>query len=150
MVSEVSSRYIIIRECQLKFHFVSENEVRKVILSMNEKKANLTGDISAWILKGCADSYISILTKILNISLERGRFPNQLKLAEMTSIFKKEDELSQENYCHVSVLSHASKVFERVVFNQMNLFLKSKFLPLLTLFHKNHSMQNALLNMIEK
>ena len=47
MASEVSSRYIIIRECQLKFHFVSENEVRKVILSMNEKKANLTGDISA-------------------------------------------------------------------------------------------------------
>ena len=68
----------------------------------------------------------------------------------MTPIFKKEDELSQGNYCHVSVLSHASKVFERVVFNQMNLFLKSKFLPLLTLLHKNHSMQNALLNMIEK
>ena len=117
---------------------------------MNEKKANLTGDISAWILKGCGDSYISILTKILNISLERGRFPNQLKLAEMTPIFKKEDELSQGNYCHVSVLSHTSKVFERAVFNQMNLFFKSKFLPLLTLFHKNHGMQNALLNMIEK
>ena len=67
-------------ECQFKFHSVSENEVRKVILNMDEKNANLTGDIPAGILKGCVDSYIPILTKILNTSLERGCFPNQLKL----------------------------------------------------------------------
>ena len=60
---------------------------------MEEKKANLTGDIPARILKGCVDSYIPILTKILNTSLERGCFPNQLKLAEVTPVFKKEDEL---------------------------------------------------------
>ena len=29
-------------ECQFKFHSVSENEVRKVILNIYEKKANLT------------------------------------------------------------------------------------------------------------
>ena len=32
-------------ECQFKFHSGSENEVRKVILDMDENKANLTGDI---------------------------------------------------------------------------------------------------------
>ena len=32
----------------------------------------------------------------------------------------------------------------------MNLFIKSKFSPQLTGFRKNHSTQNALLNMIEK
>ena len=79
-------------ECQFKFHSVSENEVRKVILNMNEKKANLTGDIPAGILKGCVDSYIPIFTKILNTSLENSCFPNQLKLAEVTPVFKKEDE----------------------------------------------------------
>ena len=51
---------------------------------MEEKKANLTGDIPAGILKGCVDSYIPIHAKILNTSMERGCFPNQLKLAEMT------------------------------------------------------------------
>ena len=34
------------------------------------------------------------------------------------SMFKKEDELSKENYRPVSVLSHASKIFERIGFNQ--------------------------------
>ena len=67
----------------------------------------------------------------------------------MTPVFKKEDELNKENYHPVSVLSHASKIFERIV-NQMNLFFESKFSPQLTGFRKNHSTQNALLNMIEK
>ena len=41
------------------FHYVWENKVRKVILNMNEKKANLTDGIPAGILKGCVDSFIS-------------------------------------------------------------------------------------------
>ena len=68
----------------------------------------------------------------------------------MTPAFKKEDELSKENYRPVNALSHASKIFERVVINQINLFLESKFSPQLTRFHKNYGIQNALLNMIEK
>ena len=35
------------------------------------------------ILKGFIDSYISILTKILNTSLESGCFPNELKLVKV-------------------------------------------------------------------
>ena len=35
---------------------------------------------------------------MLNTSLERDCLPNQLELAEMTPVFKKEDELSKENY----------------------------------------------------
>ena len=68
----------------------------------------------------------------------------------MTPVFKKEDELSKGNYRPVDVLSHASKIFERVVIKQMNLLLESKFSPQLTGFHKNYGIQNALLNIIEK
>ena len=32
-----------------------------------------------------------------------------------------EDELSKENYRPVGVLSHACKIFEKIVFNQLNL-----------------------------
>ena len=53
------------------------------------KKANLTGDIPAGTSKGCVDSYISILNKILNTLLERGCFENQLKLAEVTLCSRK-------------------------------------------------------------
>ena len=100
--------------------------------------------------KGCIVSYILIIIKILNSSLERGCFPNELKLAEVTPVFKNEDELSKLNYHPVNVLSHASEISERIVFNQMDLFFESTFSPKLTAFRKNHSTQNTSLNMIEK
>ena len=66
---------------------------------MDEKKANITGNIPAGIVKCCVDSYLSILSEILNTALEKGNFPNQLKLAEslpLTDSVKKEDELYKE------------------------------------------------------
>ena len=61
-------------------------------------------------------------------------------------MIKKENGLSIENYRPVKVLSHAFKIFEIIVVKQMILFFESK----LTGFRKDHSTQNALLNMIEK
>ena len=104
-------------ECQFKLHSVSENDVRTVTLNMDEKKANLTDYVSAGILEDCVDSYIFIFTKILNTSLERRCFPNQLKLAEVTQVFKEENGLSKENYSLVSILSHLFKIFESIAFN---------------------------------
>ena len=65
-------------------------------------------------------------------------------------MFKKKDDLSKKNYRPVSVLSHVSKIFKGIVFNQLNHFLESTFSLLLTGFHKNHSKQDAPLNMNEK
>ena len=52
--------------CQFKFSSVSENEIRKVILNMDEKKANLTGDIPGGILKGCLKFLYLLNFSILN------------------------------------------------------------------------------------
>ena len=71
---------------------------------------NLTGDIPAGILKGCDDSYISIFTKILNTSLERGCFPNQLKLLEVTPVFKKEVEAVAQTCSVKKVLLEISQI----------------------------------------
>ena len=112
-------------ERQFKFHSVIEN--KDYFKQGCKKGANLTGDILPGILKNCVDSCISIITTILNTSLERGCFSNQLKLSEVTPVFKKEDELSKENDGPVSVLSRRCKIFERIVFNYMNLFFESVF-----------------------
>ena len=48
-------------ECQFKFPCEGKNEVRKIILKIDEKKANLTADIPPGILKGYVDSYISVI-----------------------------------------------------------------------------------------
>ena len=101
------------------------------------------------ILKLSLDCYLPELTKIINNCFENGDFPDELKLAEVLPIFKKHDSLLKENYRPVSILSHVSKIFERLAFNQIETYFSTKFSKLLTGFRKKHGTQNALIRMIE-
>ena len=73
-----------------------------------------------------------------------------MKAAEVTPIFKKNDDLDKENYGLVSVLPNVSKVFEKIMYIQIEIFMESKLSKLLTGFRKNHSTQHCLVNMFEK
>ena len=86
---------------------------------------------------------------MINMSFDNGCFPDDLKLAEVSPIFKKKDDLDKENYRPVSVLSHVSKVFERIMYQQIEDFMKDKLSSLLTGFRKNHSTQHCLMCMLE-
>ena len=107
------------------------------------------GDIPAQVLKLSLDSYIPELTTIINNCFQNGSFPNELQLAEVLPIFKKGDALLKENYRPVSILSHVSKIFEKLVFNQIEKYFESIFSNVLTGFRKNHGTQNDLIKMIE-
>ena len=63
---------------------------------------------------------LNILKLFLHIAncLKKGVFPDDLKLADITPIFKKEHSLNKENYRPVSILPHISKVFERIYTNK--------------------------------
>ena len=58
--------------------------------------------------------------------------------------------MNKENYRPVSLLYHMSKVFERILCNQLNDFMKDKLSNVLADFRKGHSAQHSLLIMIEK
>ena len=134
-----------------KFSFqpVSEDLVRKIILSLDRSKATPVGDISANMLKSTVDIHLPFITKIINVSFENGRFPDQLKLVKVTPIFKKNDDLDKENYRPVSILSHVSKVSERIMYMQTDTFIRVKLSKLLTGFRKNPSTQHCLMSMLE-
>ena len=102
------------------------------------------------MLKSTTDVHVSLLTKIINSSIRNGCFPDELKAAEVTPIFKKNDDLDKENYRPVSVLPHVSKIIERVMYIQIENFMEDKLSKLLTGFRKNHSTQHCLVNMLEK
>ena len=97
-------------ECDQKFSFqqVTEERLRQVILSIDGSKGTPVGDITADMLKITLDIHLSLITKIINLSFENGCFPDDLKLAEVSPIFKKNDDLDKENYRPVSVLFNVS------------------------------------------
>ena len=132
-----------------QFEPVTEIEVRKIILNIDTKKSALSTSIPGNILKDFCDTYLTLITKIINKSFVDGHFPDELKLAEVIPVFKKANNLLKENYRPISLLSHMSKVFETIVYNQLNNFMQDKFSPYLTSFRKNHNTQHSLMKMLE-
>ena len=51
--------------------------------------------------------------------LYTGIFPNALKISKTIPLFKKGDASSMSNYRPISLLPTISKVFERVIYNQL-------------------------------
>ena len=113
------------------------------------QKDTRKGDVPAKILKNSINAYLSGLTILINNCLKKGVFPDELKLADVTPIFQKENSLNKENYPSVSMLPQLSKVLERILYKQINSFMKNKFSPYLCVFRKNHKAQYSLLKMIE-
>ena len=131
------------------FRYVSVKEVKKELMNLSSKKATRKDDIPAKILKDSLSVYTKELTTIIINCLKDGLFPNELKLADVSLDFKKDDDLNKENYRPVSIFSHMSKIFERTFYKQIDRFMISKFSLFLCGFRKNHNSQYSLLKMIE-
>ena len=50
-----------------------------------------------------------------------------MKYAEVTPIHKNDDKTGKENYRPISILSNLSKVYERLMYNQIYLFFHRIF-----------------------
>ena len=90
---------------------------------------------------------------VINQTLLTGIFPNKLKIAKVIPLFKKGDKsIIIENYRPISILPSISKVFEKIIFNQLydhlkkhNLFFNGQYG-----FRRIHSTELATLDLIEK
>ena len=58
--------------------------------------------------------------------MAQGHFPNKLKLAKITPIFKKGNAELLENYRPVSILPIFGKIFEKVIYTRLYSFLTSQ------------------------
>ena len=86
-------------------NLVLSDEIKRKILTLNNKEASREGDIPVNILKDDTDTYLPILTKVFKSSNEQNGFPNELKLAHVFPIYKKKILLMKKiigprAYCH--------------------------------------------------
>ena len=72
------------------------------------------------------------------------------KKANITSVFKKGDRNSKDNYMPVSILPNISKIFERCIFRQLYSFMFEFLSKYQCGFRKEYSTQHGLLAMLEK
>ena len=73
-----------------------------------------------------------------------------MKYADARLAFKKDDKTGIENYRPISILPNLSKVYKRLMYDQMNPFFDQIFSKLQCCFRKGFSAEQCLIHMIEK
>ena len=88
---------------------------------------------------------------MINQSITRGFFPNELKIAKVIPIYKKGDRSDPGNYRPISILPTLSKIYERHVASQIHNYLSA--FELLHVeqsgFRQFHSCQTALTKLVD-
>ena len=90
------------------------------------------------------------MAKTINLAITECEFPDKLKKSEVIPLYKKQDPLKKENYRPISLLPHVSKVFERILYTQINNYMQNKLSKYVTGFRKSHGTQHSLMIMLEK
>ena len=78
--------------------------------------------VSNIVFKAIMPVILKPLTLIINQMLNTSIFPDNLKIAKVVPHYKKGDDGLSTNYRPISLLPSVSKIFERVIFNQLILY----------------------------
>ena len=106
------------------FKEVNFSDIFKEISSLNSKKQGTKDGIPAKCLKTACSESSSYLTKVWNEEmLIENSFPQNSKLADVVPFFKKYDQTCARNYRPISVLPTVSKVFERLMHDQITTYM---------------------------
>jgi len=131
-----------------EFALLSNDEMRKVVLSMKNKSCSLD-PLPTCFVKSCVDVLVPTLTQIVNNSFENGVFPDECKTALVRPVIKKLelDRNILKHYRPVSNCSFLDKLLEKCAYNQLNDYLNvnSLYGKVQSAYRKGHSTETALL-----
>ena len=145
-IKNIKKKYKNIKK--FSFRPVTTDEVKKVIKDLKRIKS-VGGEIPIQMLKESEFTF-ECLKNCINHSIEEtGIFPSSLKLGNITPIFKKDDPLDKSNYRPVSILPLLSKVYERIIYNQLSQHSEQFLNSILCGFRQAHNTQYSLFKLLQ-
>ena len=148
-IAEIKKRNTNYDDVHFIFDTVSSNTMHRKIMQMNTKKACGYDGISAKLVKIGAPVLSESLTSLYNMSVNCNVYPSNLKHAEISPLFKKEDKLDKTKYRPVNVLVAMSKLFEGLMMDQLTIYMSQRLSDLLSAYRSGYSTQHVLLRAIE-
>lgn len=103
---------------------VNAKEIETIFSSFSNKNSSGYDEVPMTVLKTVKKELSQILSHLINSSFVTGKFPDKLKISKVVPIYKKGDKKEVSNYRPISLLPTISKVYERVVYNQLRTFLE--------------------------
>ena len=103
---------------------ITEEIVMKKIEALNEVSATGPDGIPARVLKELKNEIVTPLTILFQTSIANAQIPDEWRDAEVTPIYKKGKKSVPGNYRPVSLTSIVGKMLERIVKEQLTLFVE--------------------------
>ena len=104
----------------------TKNEILEIISSLDYNKAIGINSIPIKILKIAKEQIVEHLCFIYNLSFTTGIFPDSLKIAKVTPVYKKGSKLECTNYTPISLLSNLDKTIEKLMHKRLMGFLNDQ------------------------
>ena len=102
---------------------VTEEELKRAFFSFKFSKTPAYDNINVNVVKKIYEESKTPLMHIFNLSLITGIFPDKLKIAKASSIFKNGEKDLLTNYRPISVLPCFSKILERIMYDRLYSYL---------------------------
>ena len=132
------------------FGSVTISEICRIVRSMKPKSCRFD-PVPTWLVKQFLNVFAPVLSRIVNLSLSTGEFPQSEKQASVIPIIKgatlnKEDLM---NYRPVSQITFLSKLIEKIVSVRIDQFLLSHNLisPFQSAYRKFHSTETLIVHL---
>ena len=93
-----------------QFEELNFDKFEEAFKSLQRNKATSFDDLNRNIIINGYDSLKNILFQVFNVSVQQRVFPDSLKIAKVTPIFKSGEKDNVSNYRPISILSVFSKV----------------------------------------
>ena len=131
---------------------LSDEEIKTAFFSLKGGKSPGFDEINYDIVKQNFNSLLVPLKYIFDLSLKSGTFPEKMKIARVTPVFKSGDTSLMTNYRPISVLPCFSKMLERIMYNRLYKYLTENNLLYCKQFgfQKGHSPEHAILQLVEQ
>ena len=128
---------------------ITNDEIKNAFSTLKSNTSPGFDDISSNVIKFVFDALIKPIKHVFDLSLKNGVFPDKLKIARVTPIYKSGEEELVNNYRPISVLSCFSKILERIMYNRLYSFLVDNNIFYMKQFgfQKQHSTEHAILQL---
>ena len=118
--------------------------------TLSTKKAAGFDEIPIKFIKMTKSQLAKPMMIIANKCILQSTFPDNMKKANITPLYKKKDKLDKDNYRSINLLVGLSKIVEKIIANQIYQYVNPFLHKYLSGFRKGYGCQDILVRMIVK
>ena len=107
---------------------LSINELKDAFSFLETNKSPGADEINFSVIKHCFGELYGLLKYLFDLSLQSGVFPDLMKIAVVSPVFKTGDTADIRKYCQISVLLFFSKILERPICNCLYKYLTDQII----------------------